>query len=362
MGMVAVLFPRGIRRRSDLPREKVRSSWLPTIVQKCTRHNVGRMRARLDLAAADILAQQVDCGRSRAIGCVYAFSTGAVAAFRQATAAGRLKILEQSSPPVQTVLETMEAECEKWKELVEFDRKAFLEGLATYRVAESLELETADLVIAPSNFVAAELEKIGVKAPRVTVLPYGLARSCESCTRGSPAGDDTLKILFVGNVSIGKGVPYLVEAARMLPRRGFEIRVVGSAQMSLSKLKIGDLPIQFLGRVPRGAVEDHYRWADVLCLPTLYDGFGLVQLEAFAHGVPVVTTTAAGGIVKHGVNGIVVSPRDALGLSRAFQELREDPAGLEAMRVAALSSMERYSVDNYKRGLQLCLKRLSGEA
>ena len=106
---------------------------------------------------------------------------------------------------------------------------------------------------------------------------------------------------------------------------------------------------------PRRDIERWYAAADVVVLPTRYEPFGNVHLEALASGVPVVTTSRAGGaeVIDEGKSGAVVPPGDVPATAAAMERLRAgDPAISEAARrgaepftfaaqVAALSAVYR---------------------
>src|SRR5262249_51194424 len=94
-----------------------------------------------------------------------------------------------------------------------------------------------------------------------------------------------------------------------------------------AELNLGD-SVRLLGEVPDDAeVGRLYREADVFCLPTVQEGFGIVFLEAMASGLPVVATTAAAipEVVPDGKAGLLVPPGDVEALAAALVELLRDP-------------------------------------
>ena len=93
------------------------------------------------------------------------------------------------------------------------------------------------------------------------------------------------------------------------------------------------------------AHANHFRWADVFVLPTLVDCWAMVVNEALHHGVPVVTTTAAGAgeLIADGASGLLVPPADPAALRAALAELLADPdrLGPDGRRRAAAHRCDR---------------------
>ena len=104
----------------------------------------------------------------------------------------------------------------------------------------------------------------------------------------------------------------------------------------------GDLPpsIHFHGAIPQSELFGRYAAADILVFPTLCDGFGMVVTEAFAHGLPVITTDRAGAadIVRHGENGLIVTGGDVAQLAVTMDWCVEHRAELSNMRLKALET------------------------
>jgi glycosyltransferase involved in cell wall biosynthesis len=105
-------------------------------------------------------------------------------------------------------------------------------------------------------------------------------------------------------------------------------------------------------------VREFYREADVFVLPTISDGFALTQLEAMAHGLPVITTPNCGEVVRDGVDGFLIPARDSAALAKALTTLAEDPERLEAMRDSALENLARFNLDALDQNLRAVEKKL----
>lgn len=139
-----------------------------------------------------------------------------------------------------------------------------------------------------------------------------------------------MRVLFLGQINVRKGVPELLEAARMMEGEAVEFSLVGGVSDGLS---LDHVPgnVRVVGAVERGEVERWYREADVFVLPTHSDGFALTQLEAQAHGIPVVASKQCGEVVKDGVNGTLLPEVSAVALADALRNLMANPQRLESM-------------------------------
>ena len=131
-------------------------------------------------------------------------------------------------------------------------------------------------------------------------------------------------ILFVGVDWERKGGPVLLEAFRSLRETHPDavLTIVGCAP------PIHQAGVHVVGRVPLTDVPGYYRTASIFCLPTLNEPFGLVFLEAFSYGLPIVATRigAIGEIVQDGESGYLVAPQNADELADRLKRLLDDPS------------------------------------
>jgi UDP-glucose:(heptosyl)LPS alpha-1,3-glucosyltransferase len=183
----------------------------------------------------------------------------------------------------------------------------------------------------------------GVDLDRFHPRNRGAHRAAARAEAGVPA--DAWTVLFMGSGFERKGLAGLVEAFGALPDRTSRLVVIGKGDTGpFQKLAAR------LGAAERivwlGTRQDAERWyaaADVVALPSRYEPFGNVHLEALASGVPVVASAAAGGAeaIHEGRNGAVVAPRDVAALTAALTRLRETGAG--ELRDASRRSAEPFT-------------------
>jgi glycosyltransferase involved in cell wall biosynthesis len=156
-------------------------------------------------------------------------------------------------------------------------------------------------------------------------------------------------------VNVRKGIGYLLEAARLLEGEPVEFVVAGPLQIRKEVVTNAAKNIRWLGPVPRSEASEMYAQSDIFVLPTLSDGFAITQLEALAHGCPVITTLNCGRVVLDGITGFTVPPRDASALSKALQTFITDRSLAIEMAVACKRSIKAFSIEDYGRRLiELC--------
>jgi len=110
-----------------------------------------------------------------------------------------------------------------------------------------------------------------------------------------------------------------------------------------------DPRVEFLGKLPRTLLDETYRDSDVILMPSRYESFGLVAIEAFAAGTPVIALASGGlkEIVEDGVTGFLVAPgTDEVGaIVQAVRRLASDRELLASMRRSARQAFEeRFTV------------------
>lgn len=196
------------------------------------------------------------------------------------------------------------------------------------------EIALADRIVVNSDWSRQALLAEGVSAERMEIIPLAQDTVPEAAAfrRHYPRCFDArrpLRVLFLGQVSLRKGLGPLLEAVRLLRDRPVEFHFVGPLQVSPPESLTGDKRIVWHGPVPRSLVHAHYRDADIFVLPTLSDGFGLTQLEARAWRLPLVVTHRCGPVVEDGVTGIVVEPGDASAIAAAIRRCLGHPGWLQ---------------------------------
>ena len=140
-----------------------------------------------------------------------------------------------------------------------------------------------------------------------------------------------LRVLFLGQINLRKGVGQLFDAVKLLARENVEFWFVGPVQISIPSELKDNARVKWFGVVPRSHVHEYYKHADVFIFPTLSDGFGLTQLEAQSWKLPVVASRHCGEVVRDGVNGVILEEVSGQAIADALLKVLRSPEILKAM-------------------------------
>jgi glycosyltransferase involved in cell wall biosynthesis len=265
------------------------------------------------------------------VDCLYAYEDGALQSFQAARELGLKRIYDLPIGYWKVGQRIFAEETERQPEWA-------ITLTGTLDSAEKLarkdeELQLATRVIVASTFTAQTLADSSSTA-KIDIVPYGAPRSISSEIAKS-SGE--LKVLFAGSLGQRKGLSYLLDAVEKLE---------GAVELTLLGRKAAS------GCVPLENAVRKYRWIptlshdgmlremqnhDVLVLPSLFEGFGLVILEAMAQGVPVITTrhTAGPDLIENETDGFIVPIRSSEAIAEKLDLLASDRERLMAMKLAA---------------------------
>lgn len=206
-------------------------------------------------------------------------------------------------------------------------------------------LRQADAYIVGTEWLRGELASWLGDDRRIRVVPFGVDRSFfTESANARVAGrtnwripDDAFVVLHVGSTVERKNVPLVLQTVARLRSEGEDAyllqvggRLTEEQEQVVDRLELRRF-VRSVRAVDESTLRRAYRAADVLLFPSLYEGFGLPVLEAFASGLPVVTS-GAGGLKEVGGDAVmVVDSRDAGAYVDALDELGADPAMREAL-------------------------------
>ena len=226
-------------------------------------------------------------------------------------------------------------------------RQRFVDSVERWLVSE------AQWVIACSAFmrddVAGELgadpERLDLIANEVDLTPFSTPASS---LRPQVWPADRPMVLFAGRLQYEKGVQTLLDAmpliARRVPGAGLIVAGDGTYRPALEEhaTRLGlNGQVRFEGFVDEHRLRSLYRSADLAVVPSLYEPFGLVALEAMASGIAVVAADTGGlrEIVEHDVSGLLFPPGDARALARAVARVLRDASLSERLATEARNAL-----------------------
>ena len=228
-------------------------------------------------------------------------------------------------------------------------------GYAVSSWAERLAVERADRVIAVSGQMRADITAhFRVDPDRVVVIHNGVDAAAFARTERGEAlarhGVRAPYALFVGRISEQKGIFQLLEAARGLPA-GVQLVLCASSPDTpelLARLEAavaGRPEIRWINAMlPVPEVAQLYSHAAVFVCPSIYEPFGLINLEAMACGTPVVASRVGGipEVVVDGETGWLVAPGDPAALGGALRHALDDPERARRMGEAGRRRVEAH--------------------
>lgn len=285
---------------------------------------------------------------------VYGYEYGCLATFQAAKQQNIARIYDVPSPEHDFVENLLESEFSHFPELQTSYRRycRVRQELRTERRRQEWQL--ANIIIANSKFTKASYVAAGIPESKVRVVPYGAPPVHHETGAAVTTQGNKTRFLWAGTFSVRKGAHYLLQAWKQLnPGHAARLQVLGAMGLPESLLSCVPDSITLSGTVPRSELYPIYRNSDVLVFPTLCDGFGMVVTEAFANGLPVITTDRAGAadLVKHGINGLIVPAGDVDALAEAMAWCMDHPDELQGMRQAAMETAAGWQWADYRTAL-----------
>lgn len=231
-----------------------------------------------------------------------------------------------------------------------------------YGELEIMTLRKAPYITSPSKALAKSVKAIAnLESTEIEVIPNAIDPGVweSSISRRDHGERKPWRIMFAGTIAESKGCGELIEAAQILKRDGYNLELhlcgaMGRYGKKLSKTKDNiNHWINFKGRLSRTELANEYGNADIVALPSWWEPFGLVCVEAMAAGALVIGSSAGGmaEIIDEGKSGFLVSPRDPLLLAEKISRVLALPERTRnAIRLSAVDAVRaRFSLDTVMR-------------
>jgi glycosyltransferase involved in cell wall biosynthesis len=212
---------------------------------------------------------------------------------------------------------------------------------------EQQEYAECDIITVPSTFVYKSFISEGISAKKLRKISYGVDLEL---FRPVKKKDEVFRVIYVGAVSLRKGLLYMLEALEPLLGE-IEIWVIGTITPEMKPLLSGyEARVRFFGSIPRSELYEYYNQGSVLVLPSLEEGLALVQAQAMACGLPVIATTNTGAedLFTDGIEGFIVPIRSQEAIREKVthlyknSELRHEMGQAALRRVQSIGGWDSY--------------------
>ncbi|MBF0289935.1 MAG: glycosyltransferase family 4 protein [SAR324 cluster bacterium] len=337
-------YPKFKTRQWGIPDEKVVSLPIKLLLEKIIYKMGGELLSMQSQAFLHQLFALKAARHLEGSTLVHGWSGFSEPSLRWAKERGLPFILERSSAH-------MEVQCQLMRDEFGNLGLAWLETHKKLVEQELREYELADRVAVPSLFVKNSFLSRGFSENRLIHNPFGT--NLKNFSPGAKP-DRVFRIIYVGSLSVRKGIRYLVEGFKQASLPNSELWLVGGSTKE-TPLLLGepDERIQCFGHVPQLELVNYYRNSSVFVMPSIEEGLAMVQVQALACGLPLICTTNTGGEdllqmsgdraveiednVKEYPAGFTIPPRNSKAIAASLCSLAQDNILLKSKQHSALS-------------------------
>jgi glycosyltransferase involved in cell wall biosynthesis len=294
---------------------------------------VGLLRA---LALHDRIVARALPRLADTIDVVHTWPLAGMETLRTARRLGIPTVVERANAHTRFAYEVVARECERLGVDLPADQDHAYN--ATRLRKEEAEYDLADYLLCPSDFVARTFRDQGFEPEKLVRHRYGYDESLYYPAVGGRESRSGLSALFVGIGAVLKGLHFALEAWLRSPASQTGTFRIAGEFLPQYEEKLADMlahpSIQVLGH--RDDVPELMRQSDVLMLPSITEGFGLVCVEAIASGCVPLVSDAGTELCRHDRNALVHAVGDVEALTRHITLLDQDRGRLAELRAACL--------------------------
>ncbi len=351
IGNVALQAVKGIHRHGYLKKlivgtdesgkfdkKLVREVFLPRAVNKAM-YLAGLNDVKRSLVT-DSLFDRLACRHIERCDIFHVWGNFGLKSLKKAKSLGAVTVIERASSHPVTQNRLLDEEYRR------FLNKSYITGSVQGLIDRAVaEMDECDYITVPSEFAANSLVENGVDRKKLILLPFGVDTER---FRPREKQDDTFRAVFIGQVSVRKGILYLLEGWKGMDLPDSELVVVGPQSPDIKELLAGYSGIKNIKFVHYvNDLTKVYHTASVFVFPSIEEGSALVNYEAMASGIPVITTCNSGSLARDGLDGFVIPVRDVAAIREKLQTLYEDPRLRVKMGASARERIEKYTWDAY---------------
>lgn len=260
-------------------------------------------------------------------------------ALKVAKAKGMKTILERGSTHIVYQDRILQEEYKKFNISFRIHPKVIEKELQEYALADYISI--------PGSFVKQSFIELGVDEKKLVVNPYGAGNSFQQDVHIPEGAKKKFTIVYLGKLSVQKGLIYLFEALQSLhiPDGDTQVWFIGSVEKVLEPVieKYKKSNWKFWGQIDHYSLKDILVQCDVGVQPSLQEGMSMVIPQMMSYGIPVVITPNSGGgdIVSMGKNGFIVPARSAESISEKLSILFNDRSLLNEMKRNARNTIQQ---------------------
>ena len=258
---------------------------------------------------------------------------------------GAKVLLEQSIAHPLFARHIMNEDYEKWG-VPEKNR------LYAYPEKEMMrDIEHSDYIVTNSDFCADTIRKYSKDSKKIYVVYNGV--DIDAFRPSSKKRKDKFTILFCGTVNVRKGFAYVVESFRKLRLREAKLLIVGNKSIDAPSIFSEHRDcFEYMPHIPYSEFPKIMHRGSVFVFPSLSEGSAGVVAQAMASGLACIVTPNAGSIIRDGVNGFVVPPRDADALAQKILYLYENQdVCIEMGKAAREAVVNNLTWEHYQKKL-----------
>jgi len=218
------------------------------------------------------------------------------------------------------------------------------------------ELDLADLIIVPSNFVKKTLNKTRFKNKKIIIIPYGFNKIKIDIRYKQLK---KINLLFVGNLTSRKGIIYLISAFNKISSiyKNINLTIVGKGPLK-SLIKKNPIKINLIDSLPHDQILKLMKQQDIFIFPSLFEGFGLVISEAMSAGMLVMSTkNTALPEISDKSSSVFIKTNSHIDIVKKLILLIKNKNKFNVMRKNSILKSQNYNWNKYQKNLILNLKR-----
>lgn len=294
---------------------------------------VGSMRA---FALHDYIVSRRIEKLAGQIDIIHTWSQGALRTLETATRLGIPTVLERPNAHTRFAYEVVQQECERLGVALPPNHEhAYNEDVL--RIEEA-EFECADYLLCPSEFVVKTFLKRGFDRAKLVRHIYGFDEKTYFPDTQRHVNKRGLTMLFVGVCAVRKGVHFALEAWLKSPACHEGKFLIAGEFLPAYEQKLASMlshpSVHVLGH--RNDIAELMRESDILVLPSIEEGFGLVCTEAMGSGCVPLVSDACTDLCRHMENALIHRVGDVASLSQHITLVHKDRVFLQKLRTAGL--------------------------